>query len=110
MNDNSKHNVVLTSGTLSRITWLVAIIFFFFQVSCSRQAAYPAPTVDRLYVVVDVTELKGEVPKFFTYKYRGKNICFFVIRIDDNIQSFLDACVTCYQHTRGLDMRTGSRS
>jgi uncharacterized membrane protein len=68
---------------------------------------YPTPTVDGLYVVVDVTELKGKVPQFFTYKYRGKNISFFVINIDDNIRSFLDACVACYQHKQGSRYEDG---
>ncbi len=101
MNDNSKHKVVQTSGTISRITWLFVITFFFSQVSCSRQAVYPAPSVAGLYVIVDVTKLKGEEPQFFTYQYREKKISFFVIKIDDNIQSFLDACVSCYQHKQG---------
>jgi uncharacterized membrane protein len=58
-------------------------------------------------VVVDVTALKLDVPQFFTYQYQGKKISFFVIKIDDTILSFLDACVTCYPHKQGYRYEDG---
>jgi uncharacterized membrane protein len=107
MNENSKNNVVQTLGILYRITWLVFIASFFFQASCSRQTGHTVPSLDGSNVVVDVTALKQEVPQFFTYQYQGKNINFFVIKIDDNILSFLDACVTCYPHKQGYRYEDG---
>ncbi len=58
-------------------------------------------------MVVDATALKLEAPLFFTYQYQGKDISFFVIKIDDNILSFFDACVTCYPHKRGYRYEDG---
>lgn len=80
---------------------------FAMLLSCSRQTVYPAPSLAGSNVVVDVTELKGDIPQFFTYRYQGKNISFFVIKIDDDILSFLDACVTCYPHKQGYRYEEG---
>jgi uncharacterized membrane protein len=80
---------------------------FFPQASCSRQTVYPAPSLAGSNVVVDVSALKPDVPQFFTYQYQGKNISFFVVKIDDNILSFLDACVTCYPHKQGYRYEDG---
>ena len=107
MNDNRENNVVQTSRIISRITWLVVIASFFFQASCSRHTGHPAPSLAGSNVVVDVTTLKPDVPQFFTYQYEGKNISFFVIKIDDQILSFLDACVTCYPHKQGYRYEDG---
>lgn len=107
MNDNRENNVVQTSGIISWITWLAVIASFFFQVSCSRQTGHTASSLAGSNVVVDVTALKPEVPQFFTYQYQGKNIGFFVIKIDDHFLSFLDACVTCYPHKQGYRYEDG---
>jgi uncharacterized membrane protein len=107
MNDNRENNVVQTSGIISWITWLIVIASFFFQASCSRQTGHTAPSLAGSDVVVDVTALKQEVPQFFTYQYQGKNISFFVIKIDDHILSFLDACVTCYPYKQGYRYEDG---
>ena len=50
---------------------------------------------------MDAAALKPEVPQFFTYQYQGKNISFFVIKMDQKVISFLDACASCYPHKRG---------
>ncbi len=75
--------------------------------SCSRQPMYPPPQNDGSNVIVDSAALDREVPQFFTYQYNNRNISFFVIKIDDKVLSFLDACVTCYPHKRGYRYEDG---
>jgi uncharacterized membrane protein len=107
MNDNRKNNTIQTSGIIFWIIWLVVMFSFFSQASCSRQTVYPVPSIAGSNVVVDVSALKPEVPQFFTYQYQGKNISFFFVKIDDNILSFFDACVTCYPHKQGYRYEDG---
>ncbi|HAM51727.1 MAG TPA: hypothetical protein DCP92_13980 [Nitrospiraceae bacterium] len=40
-------------------------------------------------------------PVIFAYRYHGKNINFFVLKIHDKVISFLDACRSCYVSKRG---------
>jgi len=51
--------------------------------------------------VVDISALKPEIPQFYTYTYLGKNISFFVVKLKDGVQSYFDACVTCYPKKLG---------
>lgn len=69
--------------------------------ACSRQPVYPSPALSGRNAVIDVGALKPEVPQFFTYSYKGKNISFFVIKLNAQVLSFLDACASCYPHKMG---------
>jgi uncharacterized membrane protein len=69
--------------------------------ACSRQPLYPSPPQTGSDVVIDVAQLKPEVPLFFAFKSGDKNVNFFVLKIQDKVLSFLDACVTCYTHKQG---------
>ncbi len=69
--------------------------------ACSRQPVHPAPAIEGRDAVIAVSTLKHEVPQFFTYQYQGKNISFFVLRLNDKVLSFLDACASCYPHKQG---------
>lgn len=53
--------------------------------------------------MVDISTLKPEIPMFYTYHYLGRKINFFVIRINDKVVSFIDACENC--HTAKLGYR-----
>lgn len=80
--------------------YIILVIFMFF-VSCSNQPSYPKPPQTGAEVVLDVGTLKSEVPEFFTYHYRGKRINFLVLKVNDKVFSFLDACETCYPAKKG---------
>jgi uncharacterized membrane protein len=77
-------------------------------VSCSRQPVYPPPVFSGNDAIVDVSTLKQEIPQFYTYLYNGKHISFFVLKLDNEVLSFLDACVTCYPHKRGYRYEDGA--
>lgn len=84
-----------------------ALIAFGFISACSRQPLYPAPTQSGSNVVIDVSTLVPEVPRFFTYRHRDRNVNFFVLKVQDKVLSFLDACVTCYPKKRGYQEKDG---
>lgn len=75
--------------------------------SCSRQPRYPQPPLSGTDVSIPVASLQHELPQFYTYPVNGTNVSFFIIRLNDRIQSFLDACVTCYPKKRGYADRNG---
>jgi uncharacterized membrane protein len=75
--------------------------------ACSRQPSYPPPPLSGKEVSIPVTSLQHEVPQFYTYPVNSKNVNFFIIRLNDKILSFLDACVTCYPKKRGYADRNG---
>ena len=70
-------------------------------VSCSKPPSYPAPQRSGADIVIETSSLELEVPKFYTYRFQGKNVNFFVIKMQDTILSFLDACGSCYPYKQG---------
>jgi uncharacterized membrane protein len=76
--------------------------------ACTRQPVYPAPARIGTDFVVEVASLQLETPRFFTYQYNGKNISFFVMRINTGVQSYVDACASCYPHKRGYHYENGT--
>jgi uncharacterized membrane protein len=92
-----------------KLVWIQVIlgIGLIMIAACVRQPVYPAPEVRGNEVVVDLSALEPAVPLFLTYKYNGKNISFFVISLDGNVLSFLDACATCYRHKQGYRYEEG---
>jgi len=80
---------------------LLPFLFCLLLVSCSRQPVYPPAPQNGTDVVIEVAALRPEVPKFYTYHYQGKNISFFLLKIQDRVLAFLDACASCYPHKQG---------
>jgi uncharacterized membrane protein len=89
-----------------RITILVLIILTV-AAGCSRQPHYPAPPQFGSNVVIDISTLAPEVPQFFTYRHQDRNVSFFVLKVQDKVLSFLDACATCYPKKRGYQEKDG---
>jgi uncharacterized membrane protein len=58
-------------------------------------------------VIIDANRLRSESPLFFTYRYHGKNINFFVVKVHDEVLSFLDVCRSCYSSKRGYQVDDG---
>ncbi|MBF0538079.1 MAG: DUF2318 domain-containing protein [Nitrospirae bacterium] len=58
-------------------------------------------------MVFDVGVLRAEVPEFYTYRYQGRGINFFIIRVDGRVLSFLDACRSCYPRRLGFEFHDG---
>jgi len=86
---------------------LTLSIILSFLPACSGQSAYPEPPRMGREIVIDVSRLPSEIPKFFAYHYSGKKINFFVVKSKDKVLSFLDACVRCYTEKRGYRYEGG---
>lgn len=86
---------------------LLLIAFGELLISCSGQPHYPAPSQSGSNVVIDVSTLAAEVPRFFTYRHRDRNVNFFILKVQDKVLAFLDACVTCYPKKRGYQDKDG---
>ncbi len=77
-------------------------LFLFFIISCQGKPEYePAPINDG-FVVIDTTRLKDSKPAFFSIRFDKKRVDFFVLKIGDRIESYLDACMKCYPHKKGF--------
>ncbi len=69
--------------------------------ACASRHTYAAPAIVGANAVIDISSLKTATPFFLTYRYQGKQINFFVLRLDSGVQSYLDACASCYHHKQG---------
>ena len=84
------------------------LVFFLLSPACTSQQKYASPTIVGSAVVVEISSLQPETPRFFTYQYNNRNINFFVLRLDTGVQSYLDACASCYPQKRGYRCEDGS--
>ncbi len=75
--------------------------------SCSRQPHYGTPPISGNEIIIDILSLPPEDPQFFSYHSGGRNVNFFVIRLNDGIRSFLDACASCYPKKLGYHYENG---
>ncbi len=89
---------------------MFAVVLFIFLslYACAKQPAYPEPPRMGNDVTVDSGTLRSEIPVFFTYHYQGKKINFFVVKVDDKILSFVDACARCYPAKKGYRFEAGT--
>lgn len=92
----------------SPLTVVLLSFFFLAPFSCSRQAVYPSPPLAGTDVIIDVSGLQPEVPKFYTYSWKNRRINFFVLLIDGRVSVFLDACASCYPRKRGYTYDNGA--
>ena len=87
-------------------TWCLLSLFASLT-ACSRQQRYAAPPIDGDAIVIQISELPLEVPQFYSYRAKGKDVNFFVLRLQDRVLSFLDACITCYPWKLGYKSKDG---
>ena len=81
---------------------LIIPFFLFIVISCQGKPEYePAPVSDG-YVFIDITRLKDSKPVFYSIKLDRKRVDFFVLKIGESIESYLDACMKCYPHKKGF--------
>ncbi|MEW6674695.1 MAG: Fe-S-containing protein [Nitrospirota bacterium] len=69
--------------------------------SCTGKPVYPDVPFDGSKVVIDTNGLKDEVPVFYSFRNDRKIINFFVLKIDNEVQSYFDACAKCYPKKMG---------
>jgi len=83
-----------------RLGGLIVLVFI---AACSKTAPeHPIVTATGSRIVLPVETVGDGNVHFFTYKYSGKNVNFFV-RTDGNgrLHTHFDACYGCYQYKLG---------
>jgi uncharacterized membrane protein len=84
------------------------VIFVLVTVSCKKAKLAPRFNVVRAsdgVVSIPVDSLKERV-NFFTYRYRGRNIDFMIIRFSpEDIKTYLDADYLCYKAKMGFKVQ-----
>ncbi|UCG78741.1 MAG: DUF2318 domain-containing protein [Nitrospirota bacterium] len=69
--------------------------------SCSKSPQYPSPDIKEGSIVIDKATLREGAPEFFSIEIENNRINFFVLVIDGNVESYLDACIRCYKEKKG---------
>ena len=88
--------------------FVVVLLVFLSLGACAKQPTYPEPPRLGSDVAVDIGTLVPETPIFFTHHYQGKKINFFVLKVDEKVLSFLDACARCYPAKKGYRYDDGA--
>jgi uncharacterized membrane protein len=88
------------------VTWCLVALFASLA-ACSREQRYAAPPIDGDNVSIQVASLPPEIPQFYSYRTKGKSVDFFVLRLQDRVLSFLDACLSCYPRKLGYGSKDG---
>ncbi len=80
----------------------IFVILCVLTFSCQSRSGYSKAPVEGDFVVIDTDSLKDSKPEFFSIKFGRKTVSFFVLKIGDRIESYLDACMKCYPHKKGF--------
>lgn len=92
--------IPLRHSLVNRIGGSIAIVLLLW--ACSKPPVYKHPLVKGEYVVIDITQLKINHPEFYTYTTGSKNVNFFVLKTEQSLEAYLDACMRCYPHKKGF--------
>ena len=70
--------------------------------SCAKKPVYPEAPSDGSAVRIALDQLSLKRPFFHTfYTQDKKGINYFVLRLDDSVESYFDACGKCYTKKLG---------
>ncbi len=93
----------------TRNTTIIAFYLFLIltALSCNRQPSYPPAPRNGSNIEIDIATLEPDIPRFHTYLFKGKKISYLVLKIDNKVNSFFDACASCYPHKMGYSYSNG---
>ena len=89
---------ILNNGAFAKKGLYLLLLCLMLLAACSKHTSYSTALVSGEEVTIDALSLQPDVPRFFTYSSGNTNINFFVIKIDNEVLSFLDECVSCKSH------------
>lgn len=95
---------------MRELRWAIGLILLAFPLvsGCSRAKLAPEYQIvkpEAGVVKVDVSKMKPLDVAFYTYKYKGRNIDFMVIKFNDrDIRAYLDADYMCYKGKMGFEV------
>ncbi|MFZ5996985.1 MAG: Fe-S-containing protein [Nitrospirota bacterium] len=99
---------MMRKGTASSRPILCLLLVLLCITACGKQPTYTEAPLSGQEVAIDVSLLSDGVPHFFRYHYQGRNINFFVVKMEGKVLSFFDACMKCYPKRLGFRFDNGS--
>jgi uncharacterized membrane protein len=73
--------------------------------ACTKTPDYKQAPWDGVQVAIGIENLKEKTPEFYSLDLDGRRINFFLVRIGGDVQSYFDACATCYREKMGYRVR-----
>lgn len=70
--------------------------------SCSDRSSFKQISFVGSIVEVDIKNLTNKQAEFYTTSIDGRKISFFVVMINGEVQSYFNACLTCYPQKLGF--------
>jgi uncharacterized membrane protein len=67
------------------------------KTSSHRAVSFKGPEVS-----IDVRALKEGLPEFYAASPNSKDVWFFLIKVNGEVQSYFDACLSCYERKLGF--------
>jgi len=75
--------------------------------SCAHRAEYPEPPLRGDELFVEISLIENHIPVFFSYKTEFGAANFFILRNEEGLFAFHDACETCYPQEKGYRFLDG---
>lgn len=75
--------------------------------SCKKGTSYKEPHFDGTNYVIDISMLQESQPEFYAPSINNKRVCFFLIRVHGEVQSYFNACRECYPKKLGFYLDNG---
>ena len=98
--------MIRSTKKASTIYFLIIFCILLFSVSCeSDNVTYSNPLIEGDKVIIDTGLLGDKRPEFFSMTVNGKNVAFFIIKINDSVESYIDACQNCYLFKKGFKVK-----
>ncbi|OGW25081.1 MAG: hypothetical protein A2X59_00365 [Nitrospirae bacterium GWC2_42_7] len=70
--------------------------------SCIDKSSFKQISFDGSRAVADIKNLKEKQAEFYTASIDGRKIDFFIVMVNGEVQSYFNACLTCYPKKLGF--------
>lgn len=80
---------------------LMVSVFVACAWSCSSQADFVPVAFTNGMFITNVSSFMDRKPVFYSYKTEGKDIRFFIVKIDGQVRSYFDLCHSCKARNLG---------
>lgn len=75
--------------------------------SCNDKPSFKQISFDGPIAELDTKSLVNNQPEFYTVTIDGRKINFFVVMVNGEVQSYFNACLTCYPKKLGFRSKDG---
>ncbi len=91
-----------------RASSAILLLFAVLCSACGRTSVSHTEVVFKgPQISIDVRALKEGIPEFYSVDSDHKKVLFFLIKVRGDVQSYFDACLSCYDHKLGFREENG---